>query len=661
MIHMRWHHIRKQWHWILATVVLTIVLVTFTFQGQFFFSVAQKFQDSFLLTADKTSQTIFIVKIDDKSLEKLGVFPWPRSYHASLIKLLDQAKPKVIGYDVAFFEKSSHLDHDLALSQSLKDISTPIVLPEELHQISNNSALSHSAPLPELLGPNVTTGFINVFPDQDLIIRHFSPQLSLNNIPVPSFADAVAQHSDMAKKPEIPTATAYLPITNMAQYPAVSFVDVLEGKVPVEIFRDKIVLIGSTAATLHDEVLLPYQANTTPGVYLHALYIDAILANKSFNEIPPLITLTLIFCLVLIIFAAKLFLPASLDWPINISLLVIITLLPFLLVQQYWLAPLFYLYFTWLIATIASSILKTLLIEKEREQLKKHFELYVNKSVVHELIKNPSRAVLGGDKREMTVLFSDIRSFTSISEQMSPQEVVQFLNEYLDMMTEIVLAQDGVLDKYIGDAIMAFWGAPLPQADHAVRGVRTAWQMQKMMKERGESILRNWPKLGKLKIGIGLNSGPMAVGNMGSRLRFDYTVIGDNVNTASRIEGLTKYWRADILFPESTKLLVEHEFLCRELDLVKVKGRNEPLRLFDVLEESTKADASLKAALRLFEEGLHCYRDGQFDNAMLKFRSWQAERPEDAVVEVFIERCQDFLAHPQKAKGFSGVIVMESK
>lgn len=660
MIHMRWHHIRKRWYWIVLTIVLTMALCIGIFQGRFFFSIAQKFQDGFVLMTEKPANDVFIIKIDDKSLEKLGVFPWPRSYHADMITLLDQAKPKVIGYDVAFFESSNNPEEDSLLSKTLENTATTVVLPQELHQISNGTAASQSMPLVSLLGKNVVTGFINIFPDQDLFTRHFSPLLAFNSKQIASFATVIAAQT---KKTIFPVADPdhYLGVYDPNLYPSFSFVDILEGKITSEVFRDKIVLVGSTAATLHDEVLIPYQSSTVPGVYLHALYLDGILSGHTFEEIPSAVTFAIILFLIVLIFSTKLFLPAKLDWAISIIVLALITLLPFLLIRASLVTPLFYLYITWLIAIIVSSILKIMLIEREREQLKNHFELYVNKSVVNELMKNPNKAVLGGDKREMSVLFSDIRGFTSISEQMSPPEVVQFLNEYLDMMTEIVLAQGGVLDKYIGDAIMAFWGAPLPQEDHALRGVRTAWQMQQTMKTKGADVLRHWPQLGKLKIGIGLNTGPMAVGNMGSHSRFDYTVIGDNVNIAARIEGLTKYWHADILFPESTKVLVEHEFLCRELDLVKVKGRSEPLRLFDVLAEKNNASTSLKAALLLFENGIGHYRSSQFEKAMIEFRAWKKAMPEDTVVDVFLERCEDFLAHPEKAKDFTGVIIMEGK
>jgi len=662
MIQMRWRQICKHGHWITLTLLLTMLVCVGIFQGQLFFSIAQKFQDFFLLTSEKPANDILIIKIDDKSLDKLGVFPWPRSAHAQMIKLLDAVKPKVIGYDVAFFEHSDNLAEDTQLSNAMKTAITPIVLPQELHRIENGRSNSQSSPLADFLGPNVFTGFINIFPDQDLLIRHFPTTVLFNNKYVSSFAEVIiAQLKDRQLPISRPTFSNYISIPDLNLYPSFSFVDVLDSKIPAEVFRNKIVLVGSTAATLHDEVHLPYQSDTVPGVYLHALYIDALPNGKGVQDLPAPLVIILILTISLLIFASKLFLRTSIEWIIGITLLAVITFLPFLLIQKALLTPLFYLYTAWLIATIVSSLLKIMLSEKEHDQLKNHFELYVNKSVVNELLKNPEKAVLGGEKREMTVLFSDIRSFTTISEQMSPQEVVHFLNEYLDMMTEIVLAQGGVLDKYIGDAIMAFWGAPLTQEDHALRGVRTAWKMQQLMKQKGADILRDWPSMGKLKIGIGLNSGIMAVGNMGSKLRFDYTVIGDNVNTASRIEGLTKYWRADILIPESTKKLVESEFLCRELDLVKVKGRSEPLRLFDIIGEQRTINEDIKKALLLFEDGIELYRSKHFKKAITQFQAWKQAVPQDTVVEVFIERCEDFIAHPTKTHDFTGVIVMDSK
>jgi len=665
IIFMRWYQVKKYWMWIVVIIVLTTFLSVSVFNARLFFSVAQKFQDGFSVTNVSSDSDIFIVKIDDKSLQELGVFPWPRGLHANMIQLLDAVKPKVIGYDVSFPNRSASSEQDALLSTALQNVQTPVVLAQELRKFTDEKgqivAQINDVPLASFLGKNVRTGFINVFPDQDIFVRHFPPSVVYNDSRIASFAEKVVSviNPDAAKN--IPASDGFFPVYNLNRYPSFSFSDILQGKISPEIFKGKTVLVGSTAADLHDEVNVPNQDNKVPGVFLHALYIDSILSNQFFYEVSSGSSLFLLLLVIALVFAAKIFFRASVDWIMSFILLILIVALPFLLVQRSLLVPLFYFAMAWLLAVIFGSVLKILLVEREREQIKNYFELYVNKAVADELIRNPERAVLGGDKREMTVLFSDIRGFTSLSEQMLPQEVVKFLNEYLNMMTEVVLANGGVLDKYIGDAIMAFWGAPLPQQDHAVRAVRTAWHMQKTLKEQGQDILRDWPDFTQLKIGIGLNSGLMSVGNMGSKLRFDYTVIGDNVNIASRVEGLTKYWNADILITEATKKLVQDHFHCRELDLVRVKGRNEPLRLFDIWGEKNGNHVDVQAQLLLFQDALHYYRSGQFTEATQKFSIWKERVPDDKVVDVFIKRCQEFLADPEKAKHWDGIITMETK
>ncbi len=661
MMQMRWYHVRRRLGWIVLTVLLTTFVCIQSFQGQFFFSIAQKFQDSFLQLTNDVDQDIVVIKIDDKSLQKLGAFPWPRGEHAKMIALLDQAQAKVIGYDVAFFEGSPLTDQDQLLSVALADTTVPVVLPLELNEVAAGNAQVQHLPLNNFIGKRVQTGFINIQADQDLLVRHFPPKLTFAGKYIPSFSSAIVNQVKGTAYQFPPDNRVYLPIQDIGKYASFSFSDVLDGTVPKQMFKDKIVLVGSTAATLHDEVFIPNQNDKTPGVFLHALTIDNMLNQRAFTPLASSIVWILLMIIIVIAFGAKLFLRTFADWSITVMLLAIIIMLPFLLAPKMVIVPLFYLVLTWLVTVLAGSLLKINVIEDEREQLRSHFSLYVNKSVVDRLAQNPEKAVLGGDKREMTVLFSDIRGFTSISEQMTPADVVHFLNQYLDMMTAIVLEQGGVLDKYIGDAIMAFWGAPLHQEDHAVLGVRTAWLMQKAMKENGHLFLKNWPDLGELKIGIGLNTGMMAVGNMGSHLRFDYTVIGDNVNTASRIEGLTKYWRADILIAEATKKLVDKQFICRELDLVRVKGRTEPLRLFDILGEKTEDNGDLVQKLAVFNQAIKLYRDGKFAEAIDQFQLWKESMPQDKVVDVFIERCQDFITHPEQAKGFTGVIIMDSK
>ena len=219
--------------------------------------------------------------------------------------------------------------------------------------------------------------------------------------------------------------------------------------------------------------------------------------------------------------------------------------------------------------------------QKEKKYIRQTFSKYVSKTVVDVLLKHPEMVKLGGDKAILTVLFSDIRGFTTISEKLTPEQLVEHLNEYLQAMTDIVYKYDGtLLDKYVGDALMAFWGAPVPQEDHAYRACKACLEMMSVL----HRMNKNWESLGKLplNIGIGLNSGDMVVGNMGSVSRMNYTLMGDNVNLGSRLEGTNKEYGTNIIISEYTYELVKDKVIVRELDLVKVKGKHLPVKIYEL-------------------------------------------------------------------------------
>jgi adenylate cyclase len=220
--------------------------------------------------------------------------------------------------------------------------------------------------------------------------------------------------------------------------------------------------------------------------------------------------------------------------------------------------------------------------QREKKYIRQTFSKFVSKSVVDELLKDPEKVTLGGEKKELTVLFSDIRGFTSISEKLTPEELVEHLNVYLQSMTEIVFKYNGTLDKYVGDEIMAFWGAPVPQEDHALLACRAALEMIVEL----DVMNRAWIAEGKpdLKIGIGLNSGDMVVGNMGSSSRMDYTLMGDNVNLGARLEGTNKVYGTTIIISEFTYALVRDHVVVRELDLIRVKGKELPVTIYELLD-----------------------------------------------------------------------------
>ncbi|MBU0574772.1 MAG: adenylate/guanylate cyclase domain-containing protein, partial [Proteobacteria bacterium] len=295
--------------------------------------------------------------------------------------------------------------------------------------------------------------------------------------------------------------------------------------------------------------------------------------------------------------------------------------------------------------------------EREKKKIRGAFQYYLTASVINEILKDPSKLKLGGDKKQLSVMFSDIRGFTGISEKLTPEELVRLLNEYLTAMTDVVFKYDGLLDKYIGDAIMAVFGAPLDQPDHALRACRTALEMMSELKRLREK----WAAEGRpdVNIGVGVNTGDMVVGNMGSEMRFDYTVIGDSVNLASRLEGTNKEYGTNIIISEFTYESIRNELFCRELDAVRVKGKKLPVRIYELLGEKKDA-AEWQECVGRFETGLAKYREGLWDEAIAAFRSVLEVKPEDYPTQLYIERCETLKENPPEGE-WDGVFTMTKK
>src|SRR3989338_1102724 len=297
-----------------------------------------------------------------------------------------------------------------------------------------------------------------------------------------------------------------------------------------------------------------------------------------------------------------------------------------------------------------------LLLDKEKNYIKKSFELYLAPQYVKELSEHPEQLKLGGEEREMTVFFSDIRSFSSFSEQLTPQQLVAVLNEYLTPMTDIVLRHKGVVDKYIGDAVMAFWGAPLDDSDHAWHAVQAALDMKQALGFVNQTFhTHGWPDI---KIRIRINTGRMVVGNMGSNTRFNYTVMGDAVNLASRLEGLTKYYGAMIIISQGTYLGVKDFFVTRKLDMVAVKGKKEPVEIYEVLDVNERK-VEYEPLIQATEVALSLYTAQRWDEALEawdRVKSYKSEQLADMVME----RCEQYKKQPP-ASGWNGGWEMSSK
>jgi adenylate cyclase len=442
-------------------------------------------------------------------------------------------------------------------------------------------------------------------------------------------------------------------------FPHYSVADILSGKIPPDTFRDNIVLVGATAVGIYDLRVTPF-SSTFPGVEIHATVIDNILHE---NFLTHSSFIRMIDVGAIILFGLIMGLPVSRLRPISgmASALLIIAVfiaMNFLAFFRFnvWL-NLVYPLITMMMIYLGITIYHYFKEEQEKKKIRGAFQYYLTASVINEMLKNPGKLKLGGDRRNLTVLFSDIRGFTTISEKMTPEDLVMLLNEYLTAMTNQVFRHDGLLDKYMGDAIMAVFGAPLDQPDHARRACLTALAMIRELRR----LQNKWKAEGRpvFDIGIGINSGEMVVGNMGSAMRFDYTVMGDMVNLGSRLEGANKEYGTNIIISEFTYNHVKDTICCREIDSVRVKGKTRPVRIFELLGEK-KDEPGYQNLIKVFATGLTLYRDGKWDDAIAAFQDACKIKHDDFVSTTYIERCKTLKQHPP-AHPWDGVFVMTKK
>ncbi len=441
--------------------------------------------------------------------------------------------------------------------------------------------------------------------------------------------------------------------------------DVISGTLPPDTFRDKIVLVGATALAMGDIRNTPFEG-VFMGVEVHANIFDNLLHSgepgrgfltRGYNEEMVDLGFILLFGIVFGFWFSRV-------TPLYSTISVVLALAGF--------AGFVYFSFAhrgqWLSfvipgATLAANyaaITSVRMIREERakRKIRKSFSQYLSPGVIELIEKDPEKYIRpGGESKELSVLFSDIRGFTTISEGLTPDQLVHLLNEYLGQMTEIIFATDGTLDKYIGDAIMAFWGSPYPQEDHAFRSCSCALRMV-----RGLTALNaKWKSSGQppISIGIGLNTGMVNVGNMGSARRLSWTVMGDNVNLASRLEGITKQYHVQIVISEATYRQVSSQFVCRELDKIRVKGKNQPVNIYelmDVAAEKTKYEPLLER----FEAAMKSYKAQNWSEAASQFSEVLANCPDDGPSQVFLERAIEFAENAPEGE-WDGVYVMKTK
>jgi len=439
----------------------------------------------------------------------------------------------------------------------------------------------------------------------------------------------------------------------------ISITDVLNDRVPKERLAGKIAVVGTTAPGLMDLRATPVGA-AYPGVEIHANLIAGMLDGAVKHKPPYILGADVL--LVLIAGAVMAFLLPMLS-PLRATLVGVIVLLLLLSVNfSFW-------HVSNVVLPLANGMIAAVLLyamnmswgyfveSRTKRQLTGLFGQYVPPELVEEMSRDPEHYSMAGRKAELTVLFSDIRGFTTISEGLEPNELATLMNQYLGAMTLVVRKHRGTLDKYIGDAIMAFWGAPVDDPEHARNAVLTGLEMHVALHELNKDLVaRGWPEL---KIGVGVNTGPMTVGDMGSPVRQSYTVMGDAVNLGSRLEGITKQYGVGFIVGESTRELLKKEFVFRELDRVRVKGKEDPVGIYEPVGEEGKVAREDMEEIKLWNQALRAYRTQDWDQAEVTLMNLQRIKPR-YLYDLYVKRVEHLRKEPP-GENWDGVTIFETK
>jgi len=420
-------------------------------------------------------------------------------------------------------------------------------------------------------------------------------------------------------------------------------------------------IIGTCATSTTDYGLITYEEHyPNPGV--HATLANMIRDEDFIDDSPWWISvlLALVFCFGYCLLAKKMSTVRQLFLGIGMLVASTLVLLLFFVVTKKYVGVIVP-FSSMAVTFIAMTVLGFLTTAREKSFLRSAFSRYLSSAVINEIIKDPSKLNLGGESLEMTALFTDIRGFSTISEKLTPVQLVNLLNHYLTNMSDIILDNQGTIDKFEGDAIIAFFGAPIHMKNHAELACKTAIGIKKAEVELNKNILATGESPAPIFTRIGINTGDMVVGNMGTMNKMNYTMMGNAVNLASRLEGVNKQYNTrGIMISEHTRAQIGNSFLVRSLDRVRVVGVNTPIRLYELLEESSLAPASQVDYVARWEEALKCYEQKQYKQALEQFDALCKEDADDRVVQLYMERAKQFIATPPAAD-WDGVFNLTQK
>jgi adenylate cyclase len=620
---------------------------------------------------------VAVVTIDQKSVNEMGPYPWSRDRHAQLISLLSQHGAKTVAFDVLFLEPDvdNPDDDDFLAAAAAK--SDRVVFGMLFNKTRKGAPAEPLFPIPALERVDANFGFVNVYPEISGLVSKTPLWVEYDGTFVPSLALAtVATHEGktpeaLAKELRAVTENrwheAHLNYTGWhaqmdwpesSPFPFYSFVDVLRGRVDTSVFKDKIVIVGGTLHALFD-YKPTVVSSVFPGLEIQANAVNNLLKNNFLRRVD---TRWLLLIMLLIGVLWGFGMARAPIWAGATAVILSILGYTFL---TYWLFSrhLLLINFATPLFAFFAAFLATLIFQldtshREQEAIRNLFAEYTPPKLIDLMLNDPSKLKLGGEEREITVFFSDIAGFTGISESMEPGRVVEMLNDYQKSMTDVVFKYDGYLDKYIGDAIMAFWNAPLDQPNHPVLACRAALEQTHALNEFNRRMALQG--IAPVRARMGLHTGRALVGRMGPDSRRTYTAIGDSINLGSRLEGANKFYGTGMIVSEPTYKAAEPDIEARELDLVRVQGKTQAILIYELLGKKNALSPEKKQAYKQFVEGVALYRGRKFTEALDCFEDVRRVLPEDGPTFIYIKRCRHFLEAPPPPD-WDGVHTMTSK
>jgi len=656
--------------------ILVITLLLQHYKVEPFDSFALRFNDiNFDFQKKEPSKDVVFVAVDEPSVNEYGRWPWDRSKLATGIDNLYEAD--VVLMDMIFSEPTSQEEDD-ALGESLSNLNASVcgfflrhkatqsIGEEELEILGDSSFDLLQSQISEFKNPEfisapnaemnilpilqscTLSGSFSTLSGSDHLLRAYPISVYFQNILYPSLAiqglrlklnkdlkRVDALHVEIDDKIIGLDENGFIRLNyyQPEQYTTISFLDLAQGKIKPEYFKNKIVILGITEVGAGDVVSTPM--GSIPGPLLHYTFISNLLEDHLIKEplhVTSILMIFMVFLPFILVLVFKKILHRAI---INIAVyLLIYALVRYIFVVNMIYIDLFFPLISLLLSMIAIEAIAFNKQEQSGKFLKDTFSSYLSGDLLQELIDNPNSLNLGGEKKELSILFSDIRGFTTISENMEPEDLIKVLNRYFTPMTKSVLDNKGMLDKYIGDAVMAFFNAPVDVDKHADAACYCALSMiEKLNKLNLELDSEGLPLI---KIGIGLNTDEVIVGNIGSDDKKEYTVIGDGVNLASRVESLTKGYGVEILITEFTVAKMDAKFIYREIEPVKVKGKDEAVVLYELMLDTDKS----KLIKKEYDIALQAYKDGEFEKAKAGFSSL-AQEYDDSPSKYFLKYIKD--------------------